>query len=119
TEYLKRNKFLMIDTALFASDFVEALLERIHDLDGSIDGTLISGDNFHALRLIAKKYHKAIDCIYLDPPYNTDASPIIYKNGYKHSSWASMFTDRMSIAADLLGKDCLVCVAIDDFEYPQ
>lgn len=118
-EYLKSNQSLMIDTMLFESDFVDALIDRLEHLDDSIDGILINGDNFHAIRLIQNKYKNEIDGIYIDPPYNTDASPIIYKNGYKHSTWASMFVDRMSIASDLLKPGRLVCVAIDDFEYPH
>ncbi|MBT2969626.1 MAG: hypothetical protein KME56_05985 [Candidatus Thiodiazotropha sp. (ex Ctena orbiculata)] len=53
-EYLISNQFLMIDTMLFGSDFVDSLIDRLENLDSSIDGTLINGDNFHAIRFIQK-----------------------------------------------------------------
>lgn len=118
-EYLQEHPYLMVDTTLFDTGFKHTLLASIDDLDKSLDGLLIHGDNFQALTLVSEKFRRTVKGIYIDPPYNTDASPIVYKNGYQHSSWASLFSDRMSIAMQLLNDTGLVCVAIDDFEYPQ
>lgn len=118
-DYLREHPFLMTDTALFDSSFKGKLLAAVENLDVSMDGVLIHGDNFQGINLIQENFRGAIKGIYIDPPYNTDASPIVYKNGYQHSSWACLFADRMSIAKRLLQEGGMVCVAIDDFEYPQ
>ena len=118
-DYLKAHPYLMVDTGLYNSTFKSALLSTIENLDDNIDGVLVHSDNFQALNFLQERYRDGLKGIYIDPPYNTDASPIVYKNGYQHSSWASLFSDRMAIAMPLLKEGGLVCVAIDDFEYPQ
>ena len=57
-----------------------------------------------------------VKCIYIDPPYNTAASEIIYKNGYKHSSWLTLIADRISMSLPILDKTGSWVVAIDDTE---
>lgn len=116
-EFLKAHRGMMVDTRHFGGDFTERLLATLADLDRQMNGVVLHGDNFHALRLAEATFTRSVTGIYLDPPYNTDASPIIYKNAYRHSSWACMFADRMGIAARLLREGGLICVAIDDFEY--
>ena len=117
-EDLKGAPYRMVDTSLFKGQFVQRLLSGIENLDGNMGGLVIHGDNFQGISLLSSG-QRSIAGIYIDPPYNTDASPIIYKNGYQHSSWASLFRDRMSRALNLLRTDGQICVAIDDFEYPQ
>ncbi len=85
-EFLAANQNLVLDTALFDADFKHRLMASIDNLDERTDGLLIHGDNFHALNLLQEGYREQIKCIYIDPPYNTAASEIIYKNSYKHSS---------------------------------
>ena len=118
-EFLKQNLNLVIDTEHFSDEFTADILNSIPNFDNDHEGVAIHGDNFQAIRLVENAYENRIDGIYLDPPYNTDASPIIYKNGYRHSSWACMFADRIEVAANLLTESGLLCVAIDDFEYPH
>ena len=118
-EYLKAHPYLMVDTAIYDSAFKSSLLAALDNLDDSLDGQLIHSDNFQALSILQERYRSGVKGIYIDPPYNTDASPIVYKNGYQHSSWASLFADRMLIAKPLLNDGAIVCIAIDDFEYPQ
>lgn len=115
-EYLKDHPYLMADTALFNVEFKDALLATIENLDESLDGLLIHGDNFQALNLMQEKYKKQINGIYIDPPYNTDASEIIYKNGYKDSSWCSLISNRLESSYNLLKTDAPVCVTIDECE---
>lgn len=117
-EDLKAAPYRLVDTSLFECQFVQRLLSNIEGLDSNVDGLLIHGDNFQGLGLLSSG-QRFIAGVYIDPPYNTDASPIIYKNGYQHSSWASLFYDRMCRALNLLRPGGQVCVAIDDFEYPQ
>ncbi len=73
----------MVDTALFDAAFKQQLLAAIDNLDDSLDGLLIHGDNFQALNLLQERYREQVKCVYIDPPYNTDASEIAYKNGLK------------------------------------
>ena len=55
-------------------------------------------------------------CIYIDPPYNTNATQIIYKNGYKQSSWLSLIQSRLETSYPLQIPDGVISVAIDDYE---
>ena len=74
------------------------------------------GENFQALNLLQARYREQVKCIYIDPPYNTDASPILYKNNYKDSSWLSLMENRLSLAKKLLLSNGVLCCAIDDEE---
>lgn len=79
-EYLKVHPYLMVDTTLFAIEFKQALLAAINNLDDSLDGLLIHGDNFQALNLLQERYQEQVKCVHIDPPYNTDTSGFAYKN---------------------------------------
>ncbi|OIQ10579.1 DNA methylase [Moorella thermoacetica] len=50
--------------------------------------------------------------------YNTSASEILYKNDYKHSSWLAMMHDRLQISEKFMGNESIICIAIDDYEFP-
>lgn len=115
-DYLKAHPFLMMDTALFDSAFKDKLLAAIDNLDESLDGLLVHGDNFQALNLLQERYREQVKCVYIDPPYNTNSTPILYKNEYKHSSWASLMQDRLSLSMTFLKTDGVKAVAIDDSE---
>lgn len=116
-EYLKAHPFLMADTALFDAAFKYALLAAVDNLDESLDGLLTHGDNFQALSLIDQKYARMVDCIYIDPPYNTNATPILYKNEFKSSSWLSFLENRLSASLVFLKQDSgYISIAIDDNE---
>lgn len=117
--YLKAYPFLMADTALFDAEFKFALLKQVHSIDEKLDGLLINGDNYHSLKLIREIYKENINCIYIDPPYNTDASSIVYKNGYKNSSWTSLMDNRLEVAKNLLKHNGIIAAAIDDEEVSE
>jgi len=118
--YLDACDKLVVDTRYFGSSFANELLAlteasgsaSVHQL--KITGLLINGDNYHGLRLLAEEFEGRVDCVYIDPPYNTDASPIDYKNGYKSSTWVSLMTDRVATARTLLESDGVLIGAIDD-----
>lgn len=118
-EYLKAHPYLMVDTALFDAAFKHALLAVIDNLDESLDGLLIHGDNFQALNLLQERYREQVKCVYIDPPYNTDASAIVYKNGYKDSSWMSLVDNGLTLCKSYLFEDGIICVAIDDEEVSE
>ena len=80
------------------------------------DGLLVYGDNYQAIRSMEEKYKGAIQCIYIDPPYNTDASAILYKNHYKDSSWLTLMENRLSTSRALMSNTGVLCCAIDDEE---
>ena len=84
---------------------------------------IIEGDNLQALYLLEKTHKGKVDCIYIDPPYNTGAHDWKYNNnyvgvddGYRHSLWLSMMHNRLVIAKNLLTETGVMIVAIDDYE---
>ena len=116
-EFLKINKNLLIDTKHFNPLFKDKLISSIENLDEETNGVLIHSENFQALNLLSSRYMGQVRCIYIDPPYNTDASKILYKNGYEHSSWISLMESRLKLAWHFLSSDGILEVAIDDYEY--
>ena len=118
-QFLKTNPYLVLDTRHFDRAFTDRLLAALSDagpLEGQLDGLLVHGENFQALNLLQARYQEQLKCIYIDPPYNTDASPILYKNNYKDSSWLSLMENRLSLAKKLLLSNGVLCCAIDDEE---
>jgi len=112
-------KNLSVDTKLFREDFKERLLEKLTekaDLDDLIDGLMIKSENWQGLNLLKERYREQVKCIYIDPPYNTDASAILYKNDYKDSSWLSLIYNNLNMARGMLESSGILCVAIDDEE---
>lgn len=112
-DFLKANPYLVLDTAFFSQDFKERLLAEIESIDEKLDGHMLHSDNFQALNFMQTRYQEAVKCTYTDPPYNTAATEIIYKNGYKHSSWISLMSDRLLVARELSSKDSIISTAID------
>ena len=118
-DFLKANPCLVLDTRHFDADFTGRLVAAISEagpLDEQMDGLLIHGENFQALNLLKSQYRDRVHCVYIDPPYNTDASAILYKNDYKDSSWLALIADRLRLARACLTNDGILCVAIDDEE---
>ncbi len=107
---------LPLDTRYFDETFVDKLLALFDDLESQIDGVLLNSENFQALDLLQEKYRSRLNCVYIDPPYNTQGSPILYKNDYKNSSWLSLMCDRLLLSKELLQNKGIICVAIDDVE---
>ena len=90
--------------------------------DSSLWHALIEADNYHALQLLVYLYGGMVDCIYIDPPYNTGAKDWKYNNdyvdsndSYRHSKWLSMMQKRLRLAKKLLNpKDSVLIVTIDE-----
>ena len=114
--YLEAHPFLMADTALFDEAFKSRLLSTVENLDETLDGLLIHGDNFHGLNLLQARYREQVKCVYIDPPYNAQSTEILYKNTYKHSSWLSLIHDRVIASLPLLTKVFVYITAIDEVE---
>lgn len=88
---------------------------------------IIEGDNLQALYLLEKTHKGKVDCIYIDPPYNTGAKDWKYNNDYvdgndvyRHSKWLSMMNVRLQTAKKLLNPEnsVLICT-IDEKEYTR
>jgi adenine-specific DNA-methyltransferase len=116
-EYLKAHPYLMADTALFDATFKHTLLAAMHDLDESLDGLLIHGDNFQALGFLGETFKGQVSCIHIDPPYNTDTSGFAYKNNYRHSSWLALMEGRVQVSLPLLAANGQYICHIDENEY--
>lgn len=93
--------------------------------DSDLWHTLIEADNYHALQLLEYLYAGKVDCIYIDPPYNTGAKDWKYNNdyvdgndAYRHSKWLSFMQRRLQLAKKLLNpEDSVLIVTIDEKEY--
>ncbi len=117
--FLKANQHLVLDTSLFDRDFTERLLADIDapdGLDALTDGLLVHSDNFQALELLQTRFGEQVQCIYIDPPYNTGDGDFPYKDSYQHSSWLSMMLDRARGARRLLTEPGFFTVSVDENE---
>lgn len=87
--------------------------------------TVINGENYHALEALLFAYEGKVDCIYIDPPYNTRDKDWKYNNdyvdrddAYRHSKWLAMMERRLLLAKRLLNPEkSLLIVTIDESEY--
>ncbi|AOS96145.1 DNA methylase [Microbulbifer aggregans] len=118
-EDLKSGLFRMVDTSLFGEKFKRKLLQSHNDIDSEVGGLLVHGDNFQGLSMLYPRYSEQVKCVYIDPPYNTDASAISYKNGYKSSSWVSLMQSRLDKTRQLMTQDGVLVAAIDDAQYRE
>ena len=109
------RKFLPLDTKHFKSLEIE-ILEALGNLDEALDGELAHSENWQALNTLQRRYKEKVKCIYIDPPYNTNASSIAYMNNYKDSSWLSLMENRLTTSKPFLKQDGVICCAIDDEE---
>lgn len=116
-ELLRKHPTMVIDTRFYGQDFRYQILSEIDDLDMKITGILINSENYQALNLLRKKYEKKIKCCYIDPPYNSKSTEIVYKNNYKHSSWLALLENRITLTKGFLkDEDGILIVAIDENE---
>ena len=106
----------------------------------------ISGDNLDALHHLVKSYTGQVKCIYIDPPYNTGTDGFVYNDKFKftaeelekklsispdeaekiiamtsghrasHAAWLTFMMPRLQLARDLLSKDGVIFISIDDNE---
>lgn len=87
--------------------------------------TVINAENYHALQVLLFTHRGKVDCIYIDPPYNTGAKDWKYNNDYvegddlyRHSKWLAFMERRLLLAKELLNPDdSVLIVTIDEKEY--
>ena len=103
----------------------------------ALDGNLIiHGDNLHALKALLPLYAGKVDCIYIDPPYNTgnedwsyndnvnspmikewlNDNPIGIEDGLRHDKWCAMMWPRLKLLKELMTEDGLLFISISDIE---
>lgn len=127
-EQVELNKNEAVAVALFGEPIYPYLkpMDAVKNApDSDLWHTLIEADNYHALQLLVYLYGGMVDCIYIDPPYNTGAKDWKYNNDYvdssdtyRHSKWLSMMKKRLMLAKKLLNpKDSVLIVTIDEKEY--
>ncbi len=121
-----------LDELVAVAEFGEPIYPYLKPLDTVCNApdsdlwhTLIEADNYHALQLLEYLYAGKVDCIYIDPPYNTGARDWKYNNdyvdgsdAYRHSKWLSMMEKRLRLAKKLLNPaNSVLIVTIDEKEY--
>lgn len=120
-----------VDEVLVVREFGEPIFPSLAPVEAVANGpadapwhTLIEADNYHALQLLDYLYAGKVDCIYIDPPYNTGARDWKYNNDYvdgndswRHSKWLAFMEKRLKLAKRLLKPDSgALIVTIDDNE---
>lgn len=120
-----------VDELLVVREFGEPIFPALVPVDAAANGpadspwhTLIEADNYHALQLLDYLYAGQVDCIYIDPPYNTGARDWKYNNdyvdgndGWRHSKWLAFMEKRLKLAKRLLKPDTgVLIVTIDEHE---
>lgn len=120
-----------VDELLVVREFGEPIFPALVPVDAVANGpadapwhTLIEADNYHALQLLDYLYAGQVDCIYIDPPYNTGARDWKYNNdyvdgndGWRHSKWLAFMEKRLKLAKRLLKPDSgVLIVTIDEHE---
>ncbi len=103
------------------------------DLSGNL---IIQGDNLHALKALLPRYAGKVDCIFIDPPYNTGnegwayndnvnapmikewlaANPIGIEDGLRHDKWCAMMWPRLRLLHELLADTGSIWITLDDNE---
>ncbi len=121
-----------LDELVAVAEFGEPIYPYLKPIDSVCNApdsdlwhTLIEADNYHALQLLEYLYAEKVDCIYIDPPYNTGARDWKYNNDYvdssdqyRHSKWLSFMEKRLKLAKKLLNpKNSVLIVTIDEKEY--
>ena len=103
----------------------------------ALDGNLIvHGDNLHALKALLPLYAGKVDCIFIDPPYNTgnegwcyndnvnapmikewlNSNPIGIEDGLRHDKWCAMMWSRLRLLHELLSDEGSIWITLDDNE---
>ena len=120
-----------MEELLVVREFGEPIFPALTPVDAVHNGpadapwhTLIEADNYHALQLLDYLYAGQVDCIYIDPPYNTGARDWKYNNdyvdgndGWRHSKWLAFMEKRLKLAKRLLKPESgVLIVTIDEHE---
>jgi adenine-specific DNA-methyltransferase len=121
-----------IEDLVFVADFRDPIYPGLSPSDEPVlrggdkpFHSVINAENYHALEAMLFTYRGKVDCIYIDPPYNTRANDWKYNNdyvdpgdSYAHSKWLAFMERRLKLAKKLLNpRDSVLIVTIDEKEY--
>lgn len=90
--------------------------------DQNTENMLIHGDNLLALKALEQDFAGKIQCIYIDPPFNTgarinsDGEEVGYEDGIEHSEWLNMMSNRLKLLKSLLKDGGTIVIHLDDNE---
>jgi len=112
-----RYQFLPLDTKYFP-DLELDILAQFDSLDAALDGWLVHSENYQALNTLLPKFRNLVNCIFIDPPYNTGSDDFIYKDNFQSASWLALIESRLQIAREWLNKSAgAIFIAIDENEF--
>ncbi len=110
-------RYLPLDTRHFP-DLELEILALFDNLDAALDGWLVHSENYQALNTLLPKFRDLVNCIFIDPPYNTGSDEFIYKDNFQSASWIALIESRLQIARDWLNKSTgAIFIAIDENEF--
>ena len=139
--YAKMLASLDTETVIVPDEAHNSLPENVNS-----ENVYISGDNLDGLKHLLKSYAGQVKCIYIDPPYNTGSDGFVYNDKFNftveelveklsideeqaqrildltnrgsasHSAWLMFMYPRLQLAKDLLDKDGVIFISIDDNE---
>lgn len=139
--YAKMLASLDTETVIVPDEAHNSLPENANS-----ENIYISGDNLDGLKHLLKSYAGQVKCIYIDPPYNTGSDGFVYNDNFNftvadlvtklsideeqaqrildltnrgsasHSAWLMFMYPRLQLARDLLAKDGVIFISIDDNE---
>ena len=92
-----------IDTKFF-KDLELDILAQFENLDESLDGWLIKSENYQALNTILPKFRNKVQCVYIDPPFNT-GKDFDYVDMLQDSTWLTLMENRLELSVDFLKTD--------------
>jgi adenine-specific DNA-methyltransferase len=80
------------------------------------DNIIMRGNNLLGLASLSKVYSNRVKLIYIDPPYNREAESF-YNDSFKRSTWLTFMKNRLELARNLLRKDGVICIQIDETQF--
>lgn len=84
--------------------------------DPHSENMLIHGDNLIALQALQQDFAGKIQCIYIDPPYNTGSAFEYYDDCLEHSIWLNLMRRRLILLKKLLCEEGTIWISLDDSE---
>ncbi len=115
-KFLEKNRFLVLDTRFFSTEFKHKLVNSMKNVDEECNGLLINSENFQGMNLLREKYYNSITTVITDPPYNTGNDDFLYKDNFTDSSWITMMNNRISFIFELLKDNSWCSFNINDIE---
>lgn len=95
--------------------YTENGAEEITEFDEN-DNLIIKGNNLLVLSSLLKRYEGKVQCIYIDPPYNTGSDTFKYNDSFNGSTWLTFMKNRLELSRRILSDSGLIFIQCDDNE---